>query len=117
MAVKDVKKYYLDIIKQYVEMKQDLSDYEAAVQDKGITEDQLADVKEQINSIKENADRIAYILYLLERPNRKSKKAKYSKQHSELEEMFKRLGIDEDSILEENKSMISLIKNILNNII
>ncbi len=117
MAVKDVKKYYLDVVKQYVELKQDLHDYETAVKNGNITEDRLTEVKENINNIKENVDRIAYIVYLLERPNRKSKKKNYSEQHSSLEKWFKQLGVDEAGILEENKSMLGLIQKLLDDII
>ena len=58
MAIKDVKRYYYQMQAQYLEMKADLADFEQALQDGFITEEQLAAAKEEVVKIKNNYDRL-----------------------------------------------------------
>ena len=110
MAVLDVKKYYWQLMAQYEEMKQDLSDFTEALQNGFITEDKLAEVKDEVEHIKVNCDRVAFILYLLEKPNRRSKKAGYDKQNKKLlNELDKRNATDEN-VFAENKSALDHIR-------
>ena len=51
MAIKDVKNYYYQMQAQYLEMKADLVDFEQALQDGFITEDQLEAAKEEVAKI------------------------------------------------------------------
>ena len=76
MAVRDVKEYYYKLLVQSAEMKADLEDFEKALKAGYITEDKLDEVKEQVNIIQANFERVGYIMYLLELPNRTSKQAK-----------------------------------------
>ena len=48
MAVKDVKEYYYKMLAQYLEMKADLADFEQALKDGFITEDQVVEAKEEL---------------------------------------------------------------------
>lgn len=110
MAVKDVKKYYIDLINQYVEMKDNMADFEVAFKEGHITEDRLIEVKKDVEAIKDNLDRVSYIMYLLEMPNKKAKKAKYQKQHTKLGRTFILHKADKDSVIRENDSLIKVIK-------
>lgn len=110
MAVKDVKKYYIDVFNQYIEMKNDITDFEEAFKEGHITEERLTEVKKDIESVKDNLDRLSYVMYLLEMPNKKGKKAKYEKQHTKLGRMFVLHNADKDSVIRENESFIKLIK-------
>lgn len=117
MAVKDVKKYYIDLINQYIEMKEDMADFEIAFKEGHITEDRLTEVKKDLEREKDNLDRVSYIMYLLETPNKKAKKTKYQKQHAKLEQTFILHEADKDSIIRENDSFIKLIKEELESIV
>ena len=73
MAVRDVREYYWKLLAQQEEMQNDLEDFTEALQNGYITEEKLEDVKLEVNRLKENVDRVAFVLYLLEKPNRHSK--------------------------------------------
>lgn len=92
MATKDVKQYYYKMMAQAMEMQADLDDYNEAFRNGFITEDQLADAKADIDIINQNYERLKYIVYLLDLPNKSKKKDKYrkSKHAKMLEEQFKK---------------------------
>lgn len=46
-----------------------------------------------VNNIKDNYQRLSYILFLLYQPNKDNKKKKYEKQNKELVEYFNKRGI------------------------
>ena len=102
MAVKDVKNYFYTMLCQYIEEKQNLADFEEALKEGNITQDQMQEVMENVANLEANYHRLVYIMYLLEMPNRKEKKADYVKQYKPILEELKRLGADIDSIKEEN---------------
>ena len=106
MAIKDVKCYYYQMQAQYLEMKADLADFEQALQDGFITEEQLVAAKEEVVKIKNNYDRLSYIMYLLDMPNRKSKKDAYVRQYKPILDELVKLGADIDSIKKENSDAL-----------
>ena len=65
MALRDVKEYYFKMLSQYLEMKADLADFEQALKDGFITEDQLQAAFEEVNKVQQNYERLSYIMYLL----------------------------------------------------
>ena len=79
MAIKDVKNYYYTMLGQYLEEKQNLSDFEEALKEGYITQEQMQEVMENVANLEVNYHRLVYIMYLLEMPNRKSKKPAYIK--------------------------------------
>jgi hypothetical protein len=118
MAVKDVRNYFYTMLMQYIEEKQNLADFEEALKDGKITEEQMHEALETVAGLEENYHRLVYIMYLLDMPNRKSKKAGYVKQYETILEELKRLGADIDSIKEENsdalihfKAALATLKN------
>ena len=110
MAVRDVKEYYYKLLVQSAEMKADLEDFEKALKAGYITEDKLNEVKEQVNIIQANFERIGYIIYLLELPNRASKQSKWKKQNSNLVEHFAEASANEEAIFAENKSALDHLR-------
>lgn len=110
MAVRDFKQYLVKIQGQYLEMKNDLADFNQAFKDGHITEDQLNAAKEDVNILEQNYQRLLYAEYLLEIPNRKSKKAKHKKANTKLENAFIEMKADEDSVFEENKCALNHLR-------
>ena len=102
MAIKDVKEYFYTMLAQYLEEKQNLEDFADALKEGLITEEQMQDVMSSVASLEENYHRLAYIMYLLNMPNRAVKKQGYIRQHKSILDEFKRLGADIDSIKDEN---------------
>ncbi len=110
MAIRDVKQYYYSQLMQYSEMKADLDDLEQALKDGLITEDKLSTIKENIAVIESNFNRIQYIMYLAEIPNRKSKKDAWKKANAEILEYLKSIGADNGAVDIENKSSLDIIR-------
>lgn len=113
MALKDVKSYYYKMLSQYIESKNDLADFEAALKTGYITEDQLIEAKDDVEQMKNNVDRLAYILYLFELPNRKDKKVLAKKRNENLEEYFSRVEADESAVMDENLSLLTHLRETL----
>ena len=113
MAIKDVKNYFYTMLCQYIEEKQNLADFEVALKDGFITEDQMQEALENVASLENNYHRLVYIMYLLDMPNRKSKKKVYVKQYQEILDELKRMGADIDSVKEENSDALIHFKETL----
>ena len=110
MAVRDVKEYYFKMLAQYVEMKNDLADFEQALKDGFITEDQMQAAIEEVNALQLNYDRLTYIMYLLELPNRRSKHERHNKANKKLVEALKEKRADIASVELENKSALDAFR-------
>ena len=118
MAVKDVKEYYFKLIAQKAELEADLADFEEALKNGFITEEQMQAAKDELVPYQINLDRLTYIMYLLELPNRKAKKAKFAKQNKKILDELGKRNADEQSVLYENKSALDAfrkeVKELLN---
>ena len=110
MAVRDIKEYYLKMQAQYYEMRGDLQDYEQAVRDGHISEEQLESVKEHIATIQDNYERLRYIMYLLELPNKKHKQKSYNDQNKRLVKYFSDKKVDTESLEFENRSLLDELR-------
>lgn len=116
MAIKDVRHYFYTMLSQYIEEKQNLADFEVALKDGLITEDQMKAAVETVENLEANYHRLAYIMYLLDMPNRDSKKCAYTKQYKPILDELIRLGADIDSIKKENSDALSHFKATLNSL-
>ena len=118
MAVKDVKEYYFKLIAQKAELEADLADFEEALKNGFITEEQMQAAKDELIPYQINLDRLTYIMYLLELPNRKAKKAKFAKQNKKILNELEKRKADEQSVMSENKSALDAfrkeVKELLN---
>lgn len=117
MAVKDVKEYFNKMADQYFEMKGVLEDFNEAFKNGQITEDRLDSVKEEVEIIQTNYERLAYIMYLIDLPVRKKKQPKFNKMNKKkLEELARQAATAED-VAEENDQAIENIKSEINKLI
>jgi hypothetical protein len=114
MAIKDVRQYFYTMLSQYLEEKQNLDDFAAALKEGLITEEQMQEAMATVSSLEENYHRLAYIMYLFDMPNRDSKKITYMRQNKNIMDEFKRLGVDIDSIKKENTDALAHFKAALN---
>ena len=118
MAVKDVKEYYFKLIAQKAELEADLADFEEALKNGFITEEQMQAAKDELIPYQINLDRLTYIMYLLELPNRKAKKAKFANQNKKVLNELEKRKADEQSVIAENKSALDAfrkeVKELLN---
>ena len=84
MSVKAVKKYYDQICEQYHEMMENIKDLEKECQSGLVEPERIERLKEQVAPLKQNYERWAYIMFLLNEPQRKSKQPKYRKTNQKL---------------------------------
>ena len=110
MALRDVKEYYFKMLGQYFEMKADLADFEQALKDGFITEDQMQAAIEDVDKVKQNYERLSYIMYLLNLPNRKSKQEKYIKMNKKLVAEFEARQADTKSVQLENRDALKAFR-------
>ena len=106
MAIKDVKQYFYTMLAQYLEEKQNLADFEEALKEGLITEDQMQEAKETVAGLETNYYRLAYIMYLFDMPNRGTKKAAYVKQYKAILNELESLGADIESVKKENSDAL-----------
>lgn len=106
MAVKDVRNYFYTMLSQYLEEKQNLADFETALKDGFITEEQMQEALDTVANLETNYHRLVYIMYLLDMPNKGSKKAGYVRQYKTILDELQRLGADINSIKEENSDAL-----------
>lgn len=110
MAIRDVRHYFYTMLSQYVEEKQNLADFEEALKEGLITEEQMQEAVAVVADLENNYHRLAYIMYLFDMPNRADKKKAYIRQYASIVEEFKRLGVDIDSIKKENTDALAHFK-------
>jgi hypothetical protein len=110
MALKDVKQYYYTMLAQYLEEKQNLEDFAEALKNGHITEDQMNEAMEIVAGLEQNYHRLAYIMHLLDIPNRPSKRKRYLKQYAPIVDEFKRLGATLPEVEQENADVLAHFK-------
>lgn len=113
MAIKDVRNYFYTMLAQYLEEKQNLVDFEEALKNGHITQEQMQEAINVVAGLETNYYRLVYIMYLLDMPNNKHKKAGYIKQYKKIVEELCKLGADEQHIKEENTDALIHFKAVL----
>lgn len=106
MAVKDVRHYFYTVLVQYLEEKQNLADFEEALKNSLITEEQMQEALNNVAALETNYHRLVYIMYLLDMPNKGSKKVAYVKQYKTILNELEKLGADINSIKKENSDAL-----------
>lgn len=111
MAYKQVKIYYKQVEAQYLEMKQDAQDFDDALRTGRVSQEQFDQFQIALLRLKENYNRLSYIMFLFNTPNRKKKIARYNKQQHSL---YNKVQEFSDSvILDENADILKTFKKCL----
>ena len=71
-----------------------------------LKEKQMQEAIDTVADLENNYHRLVYIMYLLDMPNRDSKKGSYVKQYKTITDELNRLGADVESIKEENSDAL-----------
>ena len=111
MSVKQVKQYYDEICEQYHEMIEELHDFEEECNNNLVDPDRLEEAKKIIIPLKTNYERISYIMFLLNQPNKKEKIKKYQKQNAKLLKKFDNSN-SLDGVKEENRQVLKDLKGV-----
>lgn len=107
MSKKDVDIYFNQICKDYHDLIDTLHDMEEEANKGLLDPDKLIQIKSYIEPIKINWQRISYIMYLLNKPAKKSKQNRYQNQNKNM--IFQNSTLDDVRV--ENKLQLEKIKN------
>lgn len=111
MAKKDVVLYFLQVQNQYMEMLDEVKDLEEALKTKHIEQEQFDAVQKDIEIIKNNYERLAYIMMLLNKPQRKRKQLKEEQENKYWYDYLK--GASKEAIMNEDKDALEDFKKLV----
>ncbi len=108
MARKDFDEYFYKISKQFNELNNALQELSEEVNSGMYEPERLEQLKATIAPVKSSFDTLNYIRYLLDKPTRKSKHARYNGQNKKVIERTKYLSMEE--VVKNNQTVINSIK-------
>lgn len=113
MARKDVQIYYDQVCEQYHEMLENIKDFEKECSDGLIEPERLDQLKLNMQPIINNYKTLSWIMFLLNKPTKKSKHVRYENQNKKfikhIEKQFTQQGI-----INSNEKTLQQLKNIIN---
>lgn len=109
MAKRDVNLYLCEVEEQYLEMTSSVKELEEDAQKGLIDPETYAQLTREADLLKANYERIAYIIFLLNKPNRKGneKADLYKDWYDQLKYASK------EAIINENKDVLAHFKKVL----
>lgn len=115
MSVKHLAQYYNEVTNQYQEMLDELRDMESYFSEGMVSPEMLENMKKLIQPIKENYERISWIMYLLNKPSDKKTKKKKDKYNKEATKKYKlKENANPKTIVENNKEYFNKMKETYN---
>lgn len=109
MAVKDVLKYYEEVSAQRNDMIAELRDFEALAMNNMFDPDRLEQIKQSTQPLMRNYEMISYVVYLLNKPTKKSKHSKYDKAMSKTLNSISKENTKE-GVMHTNSAVVSDLK-------
>lgn len=109
MAKSHIIKYYLEVEYQYLEMLDTLKELKELVKEGKIDVEAYEKEAANVEKLKENYERISYIMFLLNQPRRTSKKLDTDtlRWYNELKNHSK------EAIIDENKDVLCTFKQLV----
>ncbi len=114
MAKKDVVLYFLQVQNQYIELLNNVKDLKEALQGGYLDEEHFQQAQTEIDIVKNNYERLAYVMMLLNQPQRKSKKDRELKENLEWYNALQ--GSSKEAILDENRDALADFKKLIKEI-
>lgn len=116
MSMVDVKEYYVEVKDQFLEMYNLMDEYNLAYKEGRISKEQLDDIKDSIQLLKENYERVSYIMFLFNKPKSQKNRKKSHEENAFYEGRFNYIGADKKTIINENTYVLNDIKKYLESI-
>ena len=108
MAVKHIKEYYEQVCNQYIQMNEELREFQKEVENGLVEPERIENLKAIIEPLKNNYMTLSWIMYLLNKPQRESKERAYQQRTKKfMAEMDKKFS--KEGILAENEEVIKNI--------
>lgn len=114
MAIKDLKEYYDNVAGSYVEMLKEAKDFEKEYKQGHLTEEQLNQMQATIAPLKDNYERLSYVMLLLNKPKRASKEKAFYKQNRMLYDYLK--GASSNQAIEEDTDVLKTLRQLIKDI-
>ena len=111
MSKKDVEKYYDTVNAQYHSFVEELSDFEDLCASNLVSPEVVTNAKKCFQVVKDNWERLNYVMYLLNKPVKKSKHEKYNRTSKKLLDN----SISDKQVIKENQESNTNFKNIVKN--
>lgn len=115
---KDVFEYFIGVQKQYNEMNKMLGKVNEEIEAGLVSNEQRENFEKYFNAIKNNYDRVAYIIHLLNLPPKPVRRIRefITKRQSERDiekalKEFKEANATKEDVIEENEEYLNLIKD------
>lgn len=110
MSVRDIKLYYDEICQQYQDMLNEIHDFEIECEKGLIEPERLDNIKQTIQPLLNNYQTLSYIMFLLNKPVRKSSQKRYLGQNKkflkQIDKQFTKEGLEA-----QNQAVISKLKD------
>lgn len=109
MSKIDVNLYFLEIQNEYFEMLDNLKEFKELASEGKVSQEEYDQMLRQVDLVRSNYERIAYIIMLLNKP-RKKEKAEYDiykKWYNELQ------GASKQAVLDENADVLHDLKEFI----
>lgn len=111
MAIRHVREYYERMVSDYVEMKRVLEEMEKLSEEKAsVAINNIEQIREQVKVLEANYNRLSYIMFLLNQPNKEKKKSKYFKQEKK---KLNKIPINDrkEAVIDENTKVLEMLKS------
>jgi hypothetical protein len=108
MAVKHIKEYYEQVCEQYVQMNEELRDFQREVENGLVEPERIDNLKKLIEPLKNNYMTLSWIMYLLNQPQRASKERAYERRNKKFIESLDK-NFNKSSIIKQNEEVIKSV--------
>lgn len=108
MAIKHIIEYYNQVCDQYMQMQEELIDFQKEVENGLVEPERIDNLKSIIEPLKNNYMTLSWIMYLLNKPQRDSKERPYEKRNKKLLASLDK-KFNKEAIIEANEEVIKNI--------
>lgn len=116
MALIDVKLYYKQLEEQYLNMVTMMNEVDKEYKSGSISQEQFDFLVNQVQKVKENYERISYILFLFNIPKSQKNRKKFKNISTSLSKTYTKSHLDEKSLINENSYVLKEIEKTLSEV-
>ena len=110
MSIKDVRKYYAQVEQQFFEMNQTAKELNEECSKGNIPQSMVDQAEQMVLPLKQNYERLSYIMYLFNKPNKKKKTKQYVRQNKVLADSLEKINATDMDCIEEDYDVLKRFK-------
>lgn len=111
MSVKHVKAYFDEVAEQRRLMLEEIKDFEKEAEQNIIEPERLEMIKQNIQPLLNNYQMLSYIMFLLNKPNKKEKQKAYEKMNKKLLQSIDK-KFTKEGVIQQNQDVIDSFKTV-----